>query len=484
MVRVRYAPSPTGEIHIGNARTALFNYLFAKHHNGTFILRLDDTDEKRSTKEAIDSMVRDITWLGLDWDEGYLKGGAYGPYRQKERLSIYNHYIDVLLQENFAYELYYTDEEVEKIREDYEKTLRTFSYRKLKENETEGRVREFKEKGINPAIVFKVEEDKEIIVNDLVRGNVKFNSSEFKDFVIRRSNGLPVYNYATVIDDALMQITHVIRAEEHLSNTPKQILIFQALNFPLPLFAHISLILAPDRTKLSKRHGATSLGQFREMGILPEALFNFLALLGWSPKDNREFFTKDELINLFDLDNVNKAPAIFDFEKLKWMNHKYIVDKDARDLCIDALPYLKDAYGIAECNEKIVSIVDAVKGNMNVIPDVIPYSKPFFEELEIPQGSDEEKILKDRDVLKTFTYVLSNIGSVQFNKEAIEAFLDSLRENVGVGSKKIYHPLRVALYYSKNGPELYKIFLVLGKDEVKARLTKAINLVKQLTQVW
>ena len=484
MVRVRYAPSPTGEIHIGNARTALFNYLFAKHHNGTFILRLDDTDEKRSTKEAIDSMVRDITWLGLDWDEGYLKGGAYGPYRQRERIPIYNHYIDVLLQENFAYELYYTDEEVEKIREDYEKTLRTFSYRKLKENETEGRVREFTEKGINPAIVFKVEEDKEIIVNDLVRGNVKFNSSEFKDFVIRRSNGLPVYNYATVIDDALMQITHVIRAEEHLSNTPKQILIFQALNFPLPLFAHISLILAPDRTKLSKRHGATSLGQFREMGILPEALFNFLALLGWSPKDNREFFTKDELINLFDLDNVNKAPAIFDFEKLKWMNHKYIVDKDARDLCIDALPYLKDAYGIAECNEKIVSIVDAVKGNMNVIPDVIPYSKPFFEELEIPQGSDEEKILKDRDVLKTFTYVLSNIGSVQFNKEAIEAFLDSLRENVGVGSKKIYHPLRVALYYSKNGPELYKIFLVLGKDEVKARLTKAINLVKQLTQVW
>ena len=484
MIRVRYAPSPTGEIHIGNARTALFNYLFVKHHNGTFILRLDDTDEKRSTKEAIDSMVRDITWLGLDWDEGYLKGGNFGPYRQRERIPIYNHYIDILLQNNFAYELYYTDEEVEKIREDYEKTLRTFSYRKLKENETEGRVREFKEKGINPAIVFKVAEDKEIIVNDLVRGNVKFNSSEFKDFVIRRSNGLPVYNYATVIDDALMQITHVIRAEEHLSNTPKQILIFEALNFPLPLFAHISLILAPDRTKLSKRHGATSLGQFREMGILPEALFNFLALLGWSPKDNREFFTKDELINLFDLDNVNKAPAIFDFEKLKWMNHKYIVDKDARDLCIDALPYLKDAYGIAECNEKIVSIVDAVKGNMNVIPDVIPYSKPFFEELEIPQGSDEEKILKDRDVLKTFTYVLSNIGSVQFNKEAIEAFLDSLRENVGVGSKKIYHPLRVALYYSKNGPELYKIFLVLGKDEVKARLTKAINLVKQLTQVW
>ncbi|MFU2158926.1 glutamate--tRNA ligase, partial [Caldisericum sp. AR60] len=323
MVRVRYAPSPTGEIHIGNARTALFNYLFARHNKGTFILRLDDTDEKRSTQEAIDSMIRDITWLGLDWDEGYLKGGDFGPYRQKERIDIYNHYIDILLQKGYAYELYYTDEEVESIREEYEKTLKTFSYRILKENETEERRRSFKEKGITPAIVFKVEENKEIVVHDLVRGDVVFNSNEFKDFVIRRSNGLPVYNYATVIDDALMRITHVIRAEEHLSNTPKQILIFEALNFPLPTFAHISLILAPDRTKLSKRHGATSLGQFRDLGILPEAMFNFLALLGWSPKDNREFFTKEELIELFDLSNVNKAPAIFDFEKLKWMNHKY-----------------------------------------------------------------------------------------------------------------------------------------------------------------
>ncbi|MGC8722237.1 MAG: glutamate--tRNA ligase, partial [Caldisericaceae bacterium] len=324
MVRVRYAPSPTGEIHIGNARTALFNYLFARHHKGTFVLRLDDTDMKRSTDAAVKSMLNDITWLGIDWDEGFLKGGDYGPYRQRERMDIYNHYIDLLLNNGSAYELYYTDNEIQELRESYEKELKTFSYRKLKETETESRVREFKDKGIQPAIAFKVEEGKEIVVNDLVRGNVHFNSSEFKDFVIRRSNGIPVYNYATVIDDALMKITHIIRAEEHLSNTPKQILIFEALNFPLPTFAHISLIFAQDRTKLSKRHGATSIGQFREMGFLPHALFNFLALLGWSPKDDREFFTKEELINLFDLDAVNKAPAIFDIDKLKWMNHKYI----------------------------------------------------------------------------------------------------------------------------------------------------------------
>jgi glutamyl-tRNA synthetase, bacterial family len=482
MVRVRYAPSPTGEIHIGNARTALFNYLFARHNKGTFILRLDDTDEKRSTQQAIDSMIKDITWLGLDWDEGYLKGGEYGPYRQKERLDIYNHYIEILLQNGFAYELYYTDEEVESIREEYEKTLKTFSYRKLKENETEERRRSFKEKGLKPAIVFRVEEGKDIVVHDLVRGDVTFNSSEFKDFVIRRSNGLPVYNYATVIDDALMKITHVIRAEEHLSNTPKQILIFNALNFPLPTFAHISLILAPDRTKLSKRHGATSLGQFREMGILPEAMFNFLALLGWSPKDNREFFTKQELIELFDLSSVNKAPAIFDFEKLKWMNHKYILDKDLKELCKDTLPYLSEAYGISECNEKALLIIDAVRGNMNFTKDFKELATPFFKRLLSNMSQDDLSLIKDRDALKTFEYVIEKIDEVELEKNALDNFLNGLKDALQIPGKKIYHPLRVALFYSRNGPELWKIFLILGKDEVKGRLQEAINLVKQSIQ--
>jgi len=482
MVRVRYAPSPTGEIHIGNARTALFNYLFARHNNGTFILRLDDTDEKRSTQEAIESMVRDITWLGLDWDEGYLKGGDFGPYRQKERLPIYNHYIDILLQNGFAYELYYTDEEVESIRQEYEKLGRPFFYRTLKENETEERVRTFKEKNLQPAIVFKVEENKEIVVEDLVRGNVKFNSNEFKDFVIRRGNGLPVYNYATVIDDALMKITHVIRAEEHLSNTPKQILIFQALNFPLPKFAHISLILAPDRTKLSKRHGATSLGQFREMGILPEAMFNFLALLGWSPKDNREFFTKDELIQLFDLESVNKAPAIFDFEKLKWMNHKYILEKDPKELCSCVINFIEEKYGKIPCDEKLILMIDAVKGNLNFTKDITTLIEPFFERKEIEKDTEEGRILSDPDVIKTFEYVLSNLDSLNFEKESIENFLNSLKEKLNINSKKIYHPLRVALFYSKNGPELYKLFLILGRNEVKERILKALEFTKTSVQ--
>ncbi len=472
MIRVRYAPSPTGEIHIGNARTALFNYLFVKHHNGTFILRLDDTDEKRSTKEAIDSMVRDITWLGLDWDEGYLKGGNFGPYRQRERIPIYNHYIDILLQNNFAYELYYTDEEVEKIREDYEKTLRTFSYRKLKENETEGRVREFKEKGINPAIVFKVAEDKEIIVNDLVRGNVKFNSSEFKDFVIRRSNGLPVYNYATVIDDALMQITHVIRAEEHLSNTPKQILIFEALNFPLPLFAHISLILAPDRTKLSKRHGATSLGQFREMGILPEALFNFLSLLGWSPKDNREFFTKDELINLFDLDNVNKAPAIFDFEKLKWMNHKYIVDTPADKLYEIYREITPDADKFPK--EKLIDFIETMKEHFDTVKDIDTLASTVFAPYEIKE--EYMNRIKELNAVNLISEFKNRLETLEpFDKDSVLALIKEVGKALQIKGRNLYFPLRLAVTMQEEGIEVHEYIYFIGKEETLSRLQKVLE---------
>jgi len=479
LIRVRYAPSPTGEIHVGNARTALFNYLFTRHNDGIFVLRLDDTDKRRSTDQAIRSMLEDITWLGLDWDEGYLKGGDAGPYRQSERMEIYDHYTDILLKDGSAYELYYTDKEIESIREEYEKSMKSFSYRKIKEQETESRAREFKEKGLTPAVVFKVQKDKEIIVNDIVRGDVHFNSNEFSDFVIRRSNGIPVYNYATVIDDALMNITHVIRAEEHLSNTPKQMLIFDALKFPHPYFAHISLIFAPDRTKLSKRHGATSIGEFRRMGFLPEAMFNFLALLGWSPKDNREFFTKGELIKLFTLESANKAPAIFDINKLKWMNHKYIVEHDKEKLCNLVLPYLKEAYPEIKCDKKILLLIDTLKGNIDVLPDIVKLSDPFLKGLSFPEGKEEETILFDKDSIKVFDYLSENIENVEFEEQKINEFLNGLKDSLQLSGKKIYHPIRIALFGSKNGPELWKILLLLGKKEVIKRIKFALEKIKQ-----
>ena len=473
-VRVRYAPSPTGHIHIGNARSALFNYLFARHNNGTMILRLDDTDRRRSTDEAIQSMLEDIKWLGIEWDEGYLKGGPYGPYRQTERMDIYNKYIDILLKEEKAYELYYSEEEIKEIRDEYAKQNKKFSYRYLKETETEERRRTFKEnnKDLLPAVVFKVEANREIVVNDLVRGNVKFNSNEFSDFVIRRTNGIPVYNYATVIDDALMKITHIIRAEEHLSNTPKQLFIYDALNFPHPLFAHVSLILAPDRSKLSKRHGATSVGQYRDMGYLPEALFNYLALLGWSPKDNREFFTKEELISLFTLENVNKAPAVFDINKLTWMNHHYIENLSSEDIIRRA--ELIEIDFSKKTKEWWVELIDVAKEHLNTLKDIEKIAAPFFEELTFESDVlDELKTYQPVELLKKFK---ENIASL--TEWSIQNTLKTIRQTgkeLKIKGRNLYYPLRLAITGSRAGLEIHEFIYFIGKEETIKRLDKAIK---------
>ncbi len=469
MVRVRYAPSPTGEIHIGNARTALFNYLFARHERGTFILRLDDTDRRRSTEEAIKSMVQDINWLGIDWDEGYLKGGEFGPYRQSERMDIYNHYVDTLLERGSAYELYYTEEEIQSIREEYEKTLTVFSYRKLKENETEERRKSFKDKGISPAIVFKVEEDVDIKINDLVRGEVHFSSSEFSDFVIKRSNGIPIYNYATVIDDALMKITHVIRAEEHLSNTPKQILIFKALDFDLPVFAHISLILAEDRTKLSKRHGATSIGQFRDMGFLPEAMFNFLALLGWSPKDNREFFSKEELIELFTIESVNKAPAVFDINKLKWMNHRYIENLSGKEI-YDKAKEIGIKFEERDKDWWLGFIVD-MKEHFNTLKDIDMNAKPLFDEFILNEVYVDT--LKNLHVLELLNKVKNKLEEIDiWDKEKILEAIRITGKELQIKGKNLYFPIRLAVTGKDEGMEVHEYMYFIGKEETLMRLKK------------
>jgi glutamyl-tRNA synthetase len=467
MVRVRYAPSPTGEIHIGNARTALFNYLFARHERGTFVLRLDDTDRRRSTEEAIKSMIQDVNWLGIDWDEGYLKGGEFGPYRQSERMDIYNHYVDTLLERGSAYELYYTEEEIQSIREEYEKTLTVFSYRKLKENETEERRKSFKDKGISPAIVFKVEEDVDIKINDLVRGEVHFSSSEFSDFVIKRSNGIPIYNYATVIDDALMKITHVIRAEEHLSNTPKQILIFKALDFDLPVFAHISLILAEDRTKLSKRHGATSIGQFRDMGFLPEAMFNFLALLGWSPKDNREFFSKEELIELFTIESVNKAPAVFDINKLKWMNHRYIENLSEKEI-YDKAKEIGIKFEKRDKDWWLGFIVD-MKEHFNTLKDIDMNAKPLFDEFILNEAYIDT--LKNLHVLELLNEVKNKLEEIDiWDKEKILEAIRITGKELQIKGKNLYFPIRLAVTGKDEGMEVHEYMYFIGKEETLMRL--------------
>jgi nondiscriminating glutamyl-tRNA synthetase len=347
-IRVRFAPSPTGPLHIGGARSALFNFLLAKKLGGKFILRIEDTDRERSSRESEVNIYESLKWLGMNWDEGPDVGGAYGPYRQMERLDIYQEYTQKLLAEGKAYYCYCSEEELEKERQEalaqggspqYSGKCRLLSAEGREKYEAEGR---------KPVVRFRVPEDKEIVINDLVRGEVAFQSEEVGDFIIVKSDGIPTYNYAVVIDDALMKISHVIRAEEHLSNTPRQILLYEALGFEIPQFAHISLILGKDRSKMSKRHGATSVVQYKEEGYLPEAVVNFLALLGWAPEGEAEIFSLEELIKEFSLERVAKNPAVFDMEKLRWINGIYLRECSLDKLTELALPYLIKAGYVAE----------------------------------------------------------------------------------------------------------------------------------------
>ncbi|XP_073039748.1 glutamate--tRNA ligase, chloroplastic/mitochondrial isoform X2 [Primulina eburnea] len=315
-IRVRFAPSPTGNLHVGGARTALFNYLFARSKGGKFVLRIEDTDLERSTKESEDSLLRDLSWLGLDWDEGPGVGGNYGPYRQSERNSLYKHYADQLLQSGHVYRCFCTNEELESMKEIAKLKQLPPVYTGKWASATDVEVQEELGKGTPYTYRFRVPKHGSLIVDDLIRGEVSWNFDTLGDFVIMRSNGQPVYNFCVTVDDATMAISHVIRAEEHLPNTLRQGLIYKALGFRMPQFAHVSLILAPDKSKLSKRHGATSVGQFAEMGFLPQAMVNYLALLGWGDGTENEFFTLDQLVDKFTIERVNKSGAVFDSTKL------------------------------------------------------------------------------------------------------------------------------------------------------------------------
>lgn len=324
-IRVRFAPSPTGPFHIGGARSALFNWLLAKKYtDGKFVLRIEDTDRVRSTKESEENIKAALKWLGLDWNEGIDVGGEYGPYRQTERLDIYKKFTDKLLAEGKAYYCYCTEEEIEAERQALRAQNKMPLYGGHCRNLTPEQIAKYEAEGRKPVIRFRTPCDQSVKFDDMVRGKMSFDSNGIGDFVIVKADGIPVYNYAVVIDDALMHITHVIRAEEHLSNTPRQVVLYEALGFPVPKFGHISLILGKDHTKMSKRHGATSVEQYKNLGYLPEAIVNFLALLGWAPQSEQEIFSIDELIKEFSMDHVAKNPAVFDIDKLNWINAQYM----------------------------------------------------------------------------------------------------------------------------------------------------------------
>ncbi|OGC06326.1 glutamate--tRNA ligase [candidate division WOR-1 bacterium RIFOXYA2_FULL_36_21] len=472
-VRTRFAPSPTGALHVGGARTALFNWLFARIQGGKFILRIEDTDKIRSTNEAIKAIYDGMGFLGLDWDEGPKTGGDLGPYMQTERLNIYKEYTEKLLKEGKAYYCFCTTEELNRQRKEAAEKKEAPKYnqncRRLTTEEALERIKN----NLPYVIRFSMPPSIKIEIDDLIRGKVVFDSDLLDDFVIMKSDGFPTYNFAAVVDDHLMKITHIIRGDDHLSNTPRQIVLYEAFGFKLPKFAHIPMILGNDKKRLSKRHGATSVIDYKDMGYLPEAMINYLARLGWGHKDE-ELFSRDELLKMFSLEGVTKNPAIFDMEKLNWLNGQYIrkaIPERIVDLCE---PLLINAYENHDIRY-ISKIVALFLDRLVVIPDIVGLTEYFFKDdfSFTEKGLDN---LKKEGAIEILKELREKIPKVEpFNKEELEKTFKGLAAERGVKLGVIIHPCRAALTGRTESPGIYDVIEVLGKEKTVKRIDKTLS---------
>jgi len=468
-VKTRFAPSPTGYLHLGNARTAIFSYLFARHTGGDFVLRIEDTDRERSRKEYEDMLIEDLKWLGIEWDEFY---------RQSERFNIYKEYVDKLLAEGHAYPCFCSPEELEKEKEEAKKKGIPYRYSGKCRNLYPEKIEKLKNEGKPFTIRFKVPENKVIVFEDLIKGSIAINTDDFGDFIIVRSDGTPTYNFVVVVDDALMGITHVVRGEDHIPNTPKQILIYEALGFPVPKFVHLPVILGEDRSKLSKRHGAVSVRAYREEGYMPEALFNYLCLLGWSPpEEGREIFSKEELIEIFDLKDVNNSPAVFNREKLKWMNGVYIREVIPLDVLVDrAIPFLKKAgYDVSD-RDYIKKVLSHTKDSFDTLSEMVERLKPFLvDEVQI----EEEEVwsfLEDSKVQEVLTLFLQKIEENKpESPEEVRKIAKEIQKTLKVKPPNVWKPLRIALTGELEGVGIDILIAVLPKEKIEKRIKKVLE---------
>ncbi|MEP6916874.1 MAG: glutamate--tRNA ligase [Acidobacteriota bacterium] len=460
-MRVRFGPSPTGQLHVGNARTALFNWLLAHGKDGVFVLRIEDTDAERSTRESEASILEDLRWLGLDWDEGPDVGGLHGPYRQSERLHLYASYGNELIAGGHAYHCFCSTAKLEADRQAdlaagkpprYHGTCRGLSL-----EESRGRM----DAGERPVIRFKVPENVEVSFQDLVRGEVSFSSDVIGDFVLVRSDGRPAYNFAVVVDDALMAITHVVRGEDHISNTPRQVLLYQALGFTPPEFAHLSLVMGPDHTPLSKRHGATSVAEFRARGYLPEALVNYLALIGWSPGGDQELLPIEELARRFALEDVGHSAGVFDQEKLAWMNRHYMKEAAPSRLAAEASRYfLSRGYLLRRTDEGmeyLISVLPMAVGSVDRLEEIPDRLKFLFDFDAVAALANDEvsAVLEEagaREVIAALAEELAGVG--RLDREAFRAAAARVRLRTGQKGRLLFHPIRIALTGEAGGPEL------------------------------
>lgn len=486
-VRVRFAPSPTGYLHIGGARTCLFNWLFARHNGGKLILRIEDTDQERLKQGSIEQIIESLKWLGLDWDEGPDTGGDYGPYFQSQRVELYRREAEKLINNGKAYYCYCTPEEIEAQREEANRLKKPFRY--------DGRCRElpgsqkkaFEQEGRKPVVRLKVPFEGATVVDDVIRGRVSFENSLLDDFIIMKSNGVATYNFACVVDDSSMNISHVVRAEEHLSNTPKQVLLYDALGAKPPVFAHVPMILAPDRSKLSKRHGATSVEEFREQGYLPEAIVNYLCLLGWSARDQNDIFPPEDAIRQFSFERVSKNAAIYDTKKLTWINGHYLKNSDIDRIAGLAVPFLAakglvPASGISgEQREKIKSVIGLVREKVWTLAEIADASSYFFTGDFLYEEKGVEKYFKNEGIPRIFSDIYNIVKNIEpFDKEELEAQYRACAEARGIKAGDMIHPTRLALTGRIVSPGLFEVMELLGRDECLKRLDRAIDYVRNI----
>lgn len=472
-VRVRFAPSPTGYLHIGGLRTALFNYLFARHNNGKFILRIEDTDQTRKVEGAVENLISTLKTMGLEYDEGPEVDGEYSPYFQSQRLDIYKKYCEQLIEQGDAYYAFETAEEIEEMRKSQlaqgaDNVMYDRRARNLTKAEVDGKL----SSGLPYVIRLKIPLDTFIEFDDLIRGHVKIDSNIIDDQILIKSDGYPTYHLANVIDDHLMKISHVIRGEEWLTSVPKHIILYGALGWEIPKLAHVPLILNPDKTKLSKRQGDVATEDFLKKGYLPEALLNFVALLGWNPGEGekQEIFSKDELIEKFSIEKINSAGAVFNIEKLNWMNAEYIKSYDEEKLAELVEPYLSSAgYDVSD-KAKTMRVVKAVRTYVNKL-DEIPEQAEIYYKRSFDFTDEQNALLSGESSKKVLNALISKIESLnEITAEEFKLAVKDIQKETGIKGKDLFQPVRLALTGEEHGPELGLIAYVLGKEEVLRRI--------------
>lgn len=481
-VRVRYAPSPTGHLHIGNARTALFNYLFARNQKGKFIVRIEDTDLKRNVEGGEANQFKYMEWLGIDWDESPDKDGGYGPYRQTERLDIYRRYWKQLLDRGLAYKCYCTEEELEKEREEQSARGEMPRYSGQHRNLSDDQKAVFEAEGRVPSIRFKVPENRAYTFEDMVKGTVSFEAEGIGDFVIVKKDGIPTYNFAVAVDDHLMDISHVLRGDDHISNTPRQMMIYEAFGWQPPVFGHMTLIVNELRKKLSKRDESIIqfIEQYHHLGYLPEALFNFIALLGWSPEGEEEIFSREQLIDIFDASRLSKSPAVFDTDKLNWINNHYIKKAELSTIVELAIPHLQKAGCIPESldDEKrqwVTCLVALYQEQLTYGAEIVQLSQLFFrEQLELDE--EAKSILAEEHVPVVMQSFLKQIEETkEYTADHIKTLLKNVQKETGYKGKQLFMSVRAALTGQTHGRDLDQTLFLLGREKVIERLQNFLN---------